>query len=268
MACFFHQLQTQPFNCADKSYTQAEVWFHFSPWQKCFGFRVCSQWPQLHIPAPLPELPDGCRTWSHLGAAPHNTDCLTRLYPSLNTPSFSHHSQTHFHPWLEFDLNRTTSKHFTDPQVACLSPTLGPSFAGTSPTPLPWTRAELIRIPPEHIIWAISHKTDWQEIPMTPQCNIVHIMKMEKPRGLLMGELRKKKGKTVMGQRDFVWKVSIWWIYFPACGNINGDKASSCFLLPWPGTQSCKQPVRILTPLPSVRPYIMKRTYGRVVESP
>lgn len=42
-----------------------------------------------------------------------------------------------------------------------------------------------------------------------------------------------------MGQTDFVWKASTWWICFPASVNINGDKASSCFLLPWPGTQSC-----------------------------
>lgn len=41
---------------------------------------------------------------------------------------------------------------------------------------------------------------------MTPQCNMLHIMKIETPRGLLMGELRrkKKKGKEVMGQTDFV----------------------------------------------------------------
>lgn len=77
----FYQLQTQSFNCADKSYTQAEVWFYCSPQEKWFGFcdSAVRVWPQLHSPAPFPELPDGCRTWSHLGAAPHNRDCLTRF---------------------------------------------------------------------------------------------------------------------------------------------------------------------------------------------
>lgn len=155
---FSYQLQTQPFNCADKSYKQAEVWFHFSPWFFWFCNQCRASAPH---PRSFPELPDGCRTWSHLRVAPQNRHWPTRFHPSLNTTSFFHHSQTHFHPWLELELYKTNSKHFTDAQVACLPLTPGFSYGSTSPMPLPLTRAGLIRIytgKTEHIIWALYRR--------------------------------------------------------------------------------------------------------------
>lgn len=130
-----------------------------------------------------------------MAAGPDLTSRLLRITETV-LQDFFHHSHTHFHPRLEFYFNKTTSKHFTDPQVACLSPTLGLSYASISPMPLPWARVEWIRIytdKAECIIWALSHKADCQEIPMTPQYNMLHILKMETPRGLLIGELRIKK---------------------------------------------------------------------------
>lgn len=207
-----------------------------------------------------------------MAAGPDLTSRLLRITETV-LQDFFHHSHTHFHPRLEFYFNKTTSKHFTDPQVACLSPTLGLSYAGISPMPLPWARVEWIRIytdKAECIIWALSHKADCQEIPMTPQYNMLHILKMETPRGLLIGELRiKKRGKTWSWGKQILCGKQVYSgsVFLPSV-NINGNKASSCFSLPRPGTQSCKQPMRILIPSALNQTYIMQRTYGTVAESP
>lgn len=136
--------------------------------QKCdftfplgFSDSAVSAGPQLHIPAPFLSCqmaagPDLTSELLHRTGTGRQ-DSIQAWTPRLCSIIL----KTHFHPWLELELYKTNSKHFTDAQVACLPLTPGFSYGSTSPMPLPWTRGGLIRIytgKAEHIIWALYRR--------------------------------------------------------------------------------------------------------------
>lgn len=150
-------------------------------------FWFCSQCrASAPHPCSFPELPDGCRTWSHLRAAPQNRHWLipSKLEHHVFLPSFSNTFSSLTRTSIVQNqlkaLHRCTSCMFVTDCWAQL----------WQHKPHATARAELIRIytdKAEHIIWALYRRLTVRRHPWQPSVTCCTLWKWTHPAGFLWG---------------------------------------------------------------------------------